>query len=145
MVREGTSTELCCCGTYRRDPAGTWRYPWGDPVPGAVDVTLADVIATDPQADGSTSIPFGSPGVGDGHSQGGGAVVVGMSAPEFQPSLMLSAREIAVLASEPVATIDRELRLGNLPAPRRLRGEPLWSRPVVERWLSMRSDPGSAS
>ena len=145
MVRERTSTEICCCGTYRRDHAGTWRYPWGDPVPGAVDVTLADLIATDAQADVSSSIPFQFRGLGDGHTEGDEAVVVGLSAPELQHHLMLSAGEIAVLASEPVATIDRELRLGNLPAPRRLRGEPLWSRPVVERWLSMRSGPTSGS
>ena len=137
---------MSCCGTYRRDHAGTWRYPWGDPVPGAVDVTVADVIAADTQTGSNTSIPFRFAGIGDVHMEGGEAVVVGMSAPELQLALMLSVREIALLASEPVAIIDRELRLGNFPpASRRLRGEPLWSRPVVERWLSMRSGPTSPS
>lgn len=27
-----------CNGTYERDSEGTWRYWWGEPVPGATDV-----------------------------------------------------------------------------------------------------------
>jgi hypothetical protein len=38
--------ELTCCNdTYTRTVDGTWRYPWGDPVPGATDLTLADVFS----------------------------------------------------------------------------------------------------
>lgn len=32
--------ETACNGTYTRTSDGVWVYPWGDPVPGAEDLTL---------------------------------------------------------------------------------------------------------
>ena len=32
----------CCRGAYQRDTSGVWRYAWGDPVPGASDLTVAE-------------------------------------------------------------------------------------------------------
>jgi hypothetical protein len=152
----------CCGGTYRRDGDGVWRYPWDDPVPGAVDLTLGDVLAL--QIDGADdgALPIraltpaerawlrGEPGVDgvlvrrpcDGRVPGVSDLVVGMLAPELHVLTMLTVADIGGLAGVSKATIDSYRYRGSLPPPQATRGRtPLWARPIVRRWLQTR--PGS--
>jgi hypothetical protein len=151
-----------CNGTYWRDTGGTWRYAWGDEVPGAVDLTLADLLAIDPRADedaargvrvldqeGLDWLTGGQEHVEDilvrtngRRSPNAGDLIVGMSAPELQVMTMLTVNDIARLAEVSKATIDSYRYRGYLPAPQAVRGRtPLWARPIVLRWL--RTRPGS--
>jgi predicted DNA-binding transcriptional regulator AlpA len=157
--------ELTCCNdTYTRSSDGVWRYPWGDPVPGAVDLTLADVFAIsvgDPSPDdvpmrtltprelawvqGETTELDGvlvrrstngsPPGVGD--------LVVGLLAPELHVLTMLTVADIGELAGVSKATIDSYRYRGYLPRPQATRGRtPLWARPIVRHWLQHRPGCG---
>ena len=157
------SAELRYCdGTYVRDPEGTWRYSWGDAVPGAVDLTLADLLAIhQPAFDPATPLdarPVGRQELewlrdenldnvlvrrnGRG-APTSGDLIVGMSAPELQVHTMLTVGDIAELAKVSKATIDSYRYRGYLPAPQVIRGRtPLWSRPVVQRWLQTRPGCG---
>ena len=152
------SAELRYCnGTYVRDPEGVWRYSWGDPVPGAVDLTLADLLAIDHPA-GDPSRPVTREELewlrDENHENvlvrrngrsapTSGDLIVGMSAPELQVHTMLTVGDIAQLAEVSKATIDSYRYRGYLPAPQTIRGRtPLWSRPVVQRWLQTRPGCG---
>jgi hypothetical protein len=156
--------ELTCCNdTYTRTADGTWRYPWDDPVPGARDLTLADVLSLqhagiDPAelsmrplseqelawVRGETASldavlvrrpANGTPGVGD--------LVLGMLAPELHVLTMMTVADIGELAGVSKATVDSYRYRGILPAPQATRGRtPLWSRPIVHRWMQTRPGCG---
>ena len=146
----------CCNGTYVRDMRG-WHYPWGDPVPGATDLTLADMDSASNRAlfaeqvcrfrpltaaeqrwlaDGTSAFddvfvrPRGpaAPDVND--------LIVGMMAPELVPGRMMTLGDIADMAGASKAAIDSHRFRGCLPGHQASRGRtPLWSGPIVERWL----------
>jgi hypothetical protein len=146
--------------TYERDEFGVWRYAWGDPVPGARDLTLADLLAIH-TSDSAATRELGRAELewlageredvgevliqqrGD-RSPTTGDLVVGMSAPELHVQLMLTVADVAELAHVSKATIDSYRSRGTLPPPQVQRGRtPLWSRPIVARWLVTR--PGAAA
>ena len=149
-------------GTYRRDPGGVWRYPWGDVVYGASDLTLADAMGRDAagEADSDPSRPitehdirwametFGSSGALVRRPPGGRSprlrdVVVGMQAPELQVTTLLSAAQLAELAGVSKATLDTYRHRGLLPEPQVVVGRtPLWARPIAARWLAERPGQG---
>jgi hypothetical protein len=152
----------CCNGTYVRDDDGTWRYPWGDRVPGATDLTLADVYSLQ-QVGGRPEDLVMRPLTDDelawlrgetadleavlvrdppaGHCAGVGDLVIGMLAPELHVLTMLTVADISRLAGVSKATVDSYRYRGELPAPQATRGRtPLWARPIVHRWL--RNRPG---
>lgn len=151
-----------CNGTYIRDPEGIWRYTWGDPIPGAVDLTLADLLAIDHPPDDTSSTASSRPVTREelewlrdenldnvlvrrnGRSTPtAGDLIVGMSAPELQVHTMLTVGDIATLAEVSKATIDSYRYRGYLPAPQSIRGRtPLWSRPIIQRWLHTRPGCG---
>jgi hypothetical protein len=152
----------CCNDTYTRDDGGVWRYPWGDPVPAASDLTLADVFSLEHAGGrledlamrpltaeerawirGETAdldaVLVREPSTGS--SPGVGDLVVGMLAPELHVLTMLTVADIGELADVSKATIDSYRYRGYLPAPQATCGRtPLWARPIVHRWL--RTRPG---
>ncbi|MCC5948621.1 MAG: hypothetical protein JJT89_09220 [Nitriliruptoraceae bacterium] len=150
----------CCNDTYTRDVEG-WRYPWGGPVTGASDLTLADLMAIDDVScvDAISAIrPLTAAErrwlAGDRAARHEivvhrnrqqatiGDLIVGMSAPELHVVLMLTVGDIAEAAGVSKATIDSYRYRGYLPEPQVVRGRtPLWARPIVRRWLATR--PGS--
>jgi hypothetical protein len=157
--------ELTCCNdTYTRTSDGTWRYPWGDPVPGAVDLTLADVFAlhrsgTDPED--LTMRPLSAAErawlrgetsdvdavlvrrTTNGQPPGVGDLVIGMLAPELHVLTMLTVADIGELAGISKATVDSYRYRGSLPPPQATRGRtPLWARPIVHRWSQTRPGCG---
>jgi predicted DNA-binding transcriptional regulator AlpA len=151
-----------CNDTYRRDADGVWRYPWDAPVPGAVDLTLADVLGlqvgspddamagrrlTDSEfrwATGRAGSPEGvivrqpanrRPDARD--------IVVGMFAPELHVSALFTVAQIAKAAGVSKATIDSYRYRGYLPEPQTMSGRtPLWARPIINRWLETRPGAG---
>lgn len=146
--------------TYERDEFGVWRYRWGDPVPGARDLTLADLLAIH-TSDIAATRELGQAELewlagerddigevlvqqhGD-RTPTTGDLVVGMAAPELHVQLMLTVADVAELAHVSKATIDSYRSRGTLPEPQVQRGRtPLWSRPVIKRWLATR--PGAAA
>jgi predicted DNA-binding transcriptional regulator AlpA len=147
-------------GTYERDQLGVWRYSWGDPVPGARDLTLADLLAIH-ASDVAATRELGRAELewlaGEREDIGEvllqqhgdrtpttGDLVVGMAAPELHVQLMLTVADVADLAHVSKATIDSYRSRGTLPEPQVQRGRtPLWSRPVIQRWLTLR--PGAAA
>lgn len=151
----------CCNDTYTRD-AERWHYPWGQPVPGATDLALADLMAIDdircveeissvrPLSDAERRWLMGDSSAkhqvlmrtGRGHQANIGDLIVGMMAPELHVLTMLTVGDIADAAGVSKATIDSYRYRGYLPEPQIVRGRtPLWARPIVRRWLSTR--PGS--
>ncbi|MFA9431606.1 helix-turn-helix transcriptional regulator [Egicoccus sp. AB-alg2] len=158
MTRELT----CCNDTYVRGADGVWRYGWGDPVPGATDLTLADVFAI--HLGPTDSVPLRTLTADEvawvkgeatdldnvlvrparnGRSPGVGDLVVGMMAPELHVLTMLTVADIGQLAGVSKATIDSYRYRGYLPAPQATRGRtPLWARPVIRHWLDNRPGCG---
>jgi hypothetical protein len=154
----------CCNGTYRREAGGRWRYPWGDPVPGAADLTLGDVLAlqgTDLDPGDAAMRPLtaaerawirGEPvdltqvvlrQPSPGARPDVGDLVLGMLAPELHVDTMLTVADIGELAGVSKATVDSYRYRGSLPPPQTTRGRtPLWARPIVHRWLRTRPGPG---
>ena len=119
-----------CQGTYHRDDTGVWRYAWNEPVPGARDLTLADLLPISAASAGSASSVPGSPDL-----------VIGMLAPELDINLMLTVQQVAERAHVSKATIDSYRYRGLLPEPQMTVGRtPLWARPVIERWVARRQD-----
>lgn len=141
--------------TYERDEFGVWRYRWGDAVPGARDLTLADLLAIH-TSDAAATRELGRAelewlagerdDVGEvllqQHGDRGpttGDLVVGMAAPELHVQLMLTVADVAELARVSKATVDSYRSRGTLPEPQVQRGRtPLWSRPIIARWLATR-------
>jgi hypothetical protein len=155
--------QLFCNGTYARID-GIWRYPWGDEVPGAMDLTLGDLIRIDSQCDCVEAIqgfrPLseaerrwlgGDASMADqvlvrqrpGYRPHAGDLIIGLLAPELHPLTMLTVGEIAEAAEVSKATIDSYRYRGYLPEPQAARGRtPLWARPIVRHWLATRPGPG---
>lgn len=117
-------------GIYRRDPDGTWRYPWGAVVPGARDLTVGMLRCLgDPTAALDEDAPVDR--------------VVGMDAPELQVGAMLTTSDVAALAGVTPQTIVAYRRRGEVPEPQAVVGRsPLWARPVVDQWLCTRPGHG---
>ncbi len=157
-------TLTTCNDTYTRDAQGVWRYPWGHPVPSAVDLTLADLMAIDATvgctegieclrpltvaerewlAGRSTSIDQILVRKRPGVRPHAGDLIVGMSAPELHAMTMLTVVDVAQAAGVSKSTIDSYRYRGLLPAPQITRGRtPLWARPIVRRWLADRPGAG---
>jgi hypothetical protein len=148
------TTYTCCNDTYRRDESGTWCYSWGEPVPGAADLTLASALTlrgpgaadgplSEDDLEWATSLcgvdaPLAVPARG-----GGTLLIVGMTAPELNVLTMLTVADIAEMAGVSKATVDSYRYRGYLPEPQVVKGRtPLWSRPVVARWAKHRPGPG---
>lgn len=154
---------LFCNGTYARID-GVWRYPWGDEVPGARDLTLGDLIRIDGQLDCVESARSfrslteaehrwlaGDPSLSDqvlirrraGYRPHAGDLIIGLLAPELHPQTMLTVGDIARAADVSKATIDSYRYRGYLPNPQATSGRtPLWARPIVRHWLATRPGPG---
>ncbi len=157
------ATELRCCNdTYVRDRE-RWRYPWGDAVPGAVDLTLADLLSigdvrgvedissirplTDAErrwlAGDRTAIDDLVLRRRNGQRPNIGDLIVGMHAPELHVLTMMTVGDIAAAASVSKATIDSYRYRDYLPQPQIVRGRtPLWARPIIRRWLATRPGAG---
>jgi hypothetical protein len=151
-----------CNDTYTRGEDGVWRYPWGAPVPGAADLTVADLLQIDPTAspdpDGFRQLcPEEQEWLAGRRAdveqvlvrrRGGqrpdvGDLIIGMHAPELHPLAMLTVGDIADAAGVSKATIDSYRYRGSLPPPQVVRGRtPLWARPIVNHWLANRPGPG---
>lgn len=115
--------------TYVRDEEGVWRYQWGEPVPGATDLTSADLAGTD------SSEPH--------ILNDAGELVVGIHAPELNVHAMMTVADLAREAGVSKATIDSYRSRGYVPHPQAVMGRtPLWARPIIMRWLAMRPGPG---
>lgn len=153
----------CCRGTYHRDASSVWRYAWGDAVPGATDLTVADVIAigadplevmvelgreVTPQLAAVLSAArrgeLTVPRDGEGNPRVElirrlGAFVCGMQAPELLGPALLDASQLARRLGVTRETIDSYRSRDRLPPPQVVRGRtPLWSAPVIRRWQSER-------
>ena len=159
-------------GSYRRDPDGTWRYTvGGDPVPGARDLLLGDLYRPESDDDPELGhdvvvVPRQWVGLRPGHplawvtehgelgSREPFRVpsdtwrahlddVVGMDAPELHPGHLLGVEEVAAAAGVSAVTVRAYLHRRQMPlAAFRVAGSPVWTRPVIERWLASRA--GSA-
>lgn len=148
----------CCNDTYARDQYGVWRYPWGQEVPGAQDLTLGLArelgiaeVAVDGQAltNGAlTSTPrehadVATQPVAVAGAAGDPDVVIGMLAPELAAGLMLTVAEISESAGVTKATIDSYRYRRYLPEPQVVRARtPLWARPIIRHWLEQRPGCG---
>jgi hypothetical protein len=147
--------------TYRRDVDGVWRYPWGDRVPGATDLTLADMLGlrigtddpmeprplTEAEFRWATGRAASSEGVivrtPRNRRPDARDIVVGMFAPELHVAVMFTVQQIAAAAEVSKATIDSYRYRGYLPAPQTVMGRtPLWARPIINRWLETRPGAG---
>lgn len=150
-------------GTYRRTPEGLWLYPWGEPVLGAQDLTLATlmqlgvsepaipvharfltveelvrVLEAEPMvshaAEAARAILAATPPSN---------VVVGLQAPELNVRAMLTVPAIAAQADVSPETIAAYRYRGHLPDPQAIVGRtPLWARPIIRRWLTTRPGTG---
>ncbi len=145
----------CCNDTYHRGDDGVWRYSWGDAVPGAEDLTIAGALATRFERDGqrqaltSEELAWATSLCGVDAPRmvnlpgGGRQLIVGMTAPELNVVLLLTVADIAELAKVSKATIDSYRYRGYLPEPQVTKGRtPMWTRPVVRRWLGSRPGAG---
>lgn len=157
-------TLTTCNDTYTRDAHGIWCYPWGHPVPKAIDLTLSDLMAIDGTVGCTEGIEALRPLTAaerrwltgqstgtdqilvrdrPGHRPHAGDLIVGMSAPELQAMTMLTVADISEAAGVSKSTIDSYRYRGYLPEPQIIRGRtPLWARPIVRRWLDDRPGPG---
>jgi len=96
-------------GAYQRSPGGTWRYFWGAPVPGAVDVL-------------------------DERGR-----VVDLIAPELAPSRLLDSARTALLCGWKVDTLGANLARGRMVPPVLVVGQcNAWTLPVVRWFLANR-------
>jgi hypothetical protein len=128
----------CGAGMYVRDPVGVWRYAWGEPVPGAADVTASHPHTARESGGAGADVPrWLREGWLPLDLSGGAGVrpdLVGMRAPETAWSRMLTREELDVLAP---------LTAGALPPPQAVlpSGEALWVWAVVRGWLALRHAP----
>lgn len=71
--------------------------------------------------------------------------VVGMLAPELHPQHLVDLEGAAGAAGVALSTVRAYLARGQMPAPvARVGGSPVWSRPVIDQWLSARRGPSPA-
>ena len=151
-----------CNGTYVRSSC-RWTYWWGDPVPGATDLTLGDLLRFHagggverleqfrPLTDAERAWLQGDQGAidevvlatRDGARPTLGDLIVSLSAPELHVLALLTVGDLADAAGVSKPTIDSYRHRGYLPPPQVVRGRtPLWSRPVVTHWLAQRPGAG---
>lgn len=148
-----------CNDTYLRDASG-WHYPWGAPVPGARDLTVADVLAVGADPCAGDPLPGtrpltaterrwlrGEPLQGReaarllraGRRADPGDLIVGMTAPELHPSLLLGIDDLARCIGVSRATIDSYRARDRVVRPQVVLGRtPLWTRPIIEHWVGGR-------
>lgn len=150
--------DTCCYGVYRRTAEGQWLYPWGEPVPGARDLTVADVLRLglveaggddgdddlvgrlqkDTMVDHATAELAGARDGRDPSDR-----VVGMEAPELHVRAMVTISDIAEMVGVAPDTIAAYRYRGYLPEPQAVIGRtPVWSRPVIRHWLETRPGNG---
>ena len=147
-----------CYGVYQRTPEGQWLYPWGDPVPGARDLTVGDVLQLgliEPDGDDGADDLVGRlredtmvdhavdelSGTADGAEPTDR--VVGMEAPELHVRAMVTISDIAEMVGVAPDTIAAYRYRGYLPEPQAVIGRtPVWSRPVIRHWLQTRPGNG---
>ncbi len=155
----------CGNGAYRRDEVG-WSYAWGEPVPGSIDLTLADLwrIGDDLDPEDAVALRTLSPeerrwlsGDADarehlrlherpGQTPNAGDLIVGVLAPELHPALMLTLVDVAELLQVSKSTVDSYRYRGLLPAPQALAARtPLWARPIIDHWTRCRPGSGARS
>lgn len=153
---------------YVRGTDGVWRYPWGEPVPGARDVTLGErygfpVVEADRGP--AVRVPirmFRDPELSwaygryyDPRSKAPFVLVpievwkehtsevVGMDAPELDAARMLDTASVAARCGCSVRTISSYLARSLMPLPVvRVGGSPLWTEPVITRWQETRPGRG---
>ena len=155
-----------CNGTYRRLPDGAWCYFWGAAVPGARDLTLGEVLVTDPGAHvgeiaasfrtlraaerawlageqtGTAGVAVRRRGTLPPHA---GDLILGLLAPELHVQALMTVADVARVAGVSKATVDSYRYRDELPPPQATSGRtPLWSRPVVRHWLASRGEAGHA-
>lgn len=138
---------------YLRDLNGVWRYAWKARVPRAVDLTPArlvqarqhnDVVAVpvwalrgplEPLSERATTVgEWGYIDAALWHICR--ARPLGVIAPELSPEMMLDLQGLAALLGYLPGTVRNMHSKGALPEPQRVLGRtPLWSRPIIERWL----------
>lgn len=147
-----------CYGVYHRTSDGIWLYPWGDPVPGARDVTVRDLLRlglvhddsdltmghlTDSLCDDEL---VGRDTVADGvdwEAEEGLDRIVGLYAPELHVRAMLTMGDIADMIDVEPDTVAAYRYRGYLPEPQAVIGRtPVWSRPIVRHWLQTRPGNG---
>ncbi len=151
-------TDDTCYGVYRRTPQGQWVYPWGDPVPGARDVTVGDVLRlglieaegeeamTDlgSNLDHDAMVDHATDGLAEAANLAEATDrVVGLDAPELHVRAMLTISDIAEMVGVAPDTIAAYRYRGYLPEPQAVIGRtPVWSRPVIRYWLQTRPGNG---
>jgi len=143
-------------GAYERVGPDEWIYPWGEIVPGARDLTAADVLRVGmPGAAGPgdresllqammedplachVDVADGEPEA-DAHTR-----VVGMYAPELHACAMLTISDIAELLEVAPDTVAAYRYRGYLPEPQAMIGRtPVWARPIVRQWVGSRPGNG---
>ena len=142
----------CCYGVYERRSDGRWMYPWGEEVPGAVDVTVRDVLELG--ALGAVSMspdelgaqvdddPLVDPS-DDESDDGDLDRVVGLMAPELHVRAMLTVADIAEMVGVARDTIAAYRYRQYMPEPQAIIGRtPVWSRPVIRHWVQTRPGNG---
>lgn len=157
MKLSESSTVTCGNGAYLREADGVWRYAWGDPVPAARDLTVAEILAVgadplevmaelcrevdDDLAHGLRAARRAAAnGNGDAAHRHLGAVVCGLQAPELLGPVLLDASQVAGRLQVTRATVDSYRARGRMPAPQLVRGRtPLWAAPVIRRFAHDRS------
>lgn len=143
----------CCNDTYTRGPDAVWRYEWGDPVPGAQDLTLGLarqlclVEATREASDTDDVLRlcagFGLPEPVVTDPDDPESAILGVLAPELTASALLTVADVGRLAGVSKATIDSYRYRGYLPEPQFVKVRtPLWTRPVIAHWLAQRPGCG---
>lgn len=148
----------CCYGVYERTSDGEWLYPWGDPVPGARDLTVGDILRLGLVHDGSdtsrgdlrdallqdTLVDHEQPDTDvDWDAHEALDRVVGLDAPELHVRAMLTIADIADMTGVAPDTIAAYRYRGYLPEPQAVIGRtPVWSRPIVRHWLDTRPGNG---
>lgn len=141
-------------GVYHRTSDGQWRYPWGEPVPDAEDLTVRDVLQLGLAHDGSD---MSRTHVAEGLQRDGLVdrkdddlcpredldEIVGMSAPELHVRSMLTITDIAEMIDVEPDTVAAYRHRGYLPEPQAKIGRtPVWSRPIIRHWLDTRPGNG---
>lgn len=154
---------LVCNASYARIE-DVWHYAWGEEVPGAIDLTLEDLMRIDDQCACVATVRAFRPVTeaehrwlgGDlsasdqvllrrrpGYRPHVGDLIIGLLAPELHPLTMLTVGEVAEATEVSKSTIDSYRYRGYLPEPQVTRGRtPLWARPIIRHWLATRPGPG---
>jgi len=154
-------------GAYQRDPDGTWRYTLGypDPVPGAVDLRLADLYSQlrPVDVDGRLHLEVPSRWLHERPELAWAAPlaaastatssltaipaddldaadhIIGMHAPEITARALLTTRAVADVLDVGERSVSRYLATGRIVAPvGYVSDSPVWALPVLRRWQATR-------